>query len=971
MALAGSDWRWTDDRGVQRIVPTDELRAALRDHVLPPSTLVWRDGMETWVAASEVPELASAVGPPPAAAKPGGRGMMKTLVGMQAVSAEDQPKAPPVPIVVPSPRRPDEPAGKKGGVTKVPSFDDAARSPSIPKAPRLPAVPARKVSDVPPASSEVDALWKNASDGEDVTLVSDGPSEPFRSKDGQGQGAAAGLRPRPSKPPPRRPGSIPPEATPPPPATAASPLAAKADAPGSPPALARAAASLAGAAAKPPGASGASASGASASVSSRGLGEAGGPAATGEGAVAGDGRRVGMQTKRMHPPPMPSRIPTQVPPPPKLEPSPAAKAPPAKPPPRKQPVAAPPAAPGKGLDPQVARPQKPVLSIVAEIDAEVTETKPRAPAPKLAPITETLTLPEAPRVADEKTAELEPSMLAPARPADVPEPTPLGRDATTVPLPVAESAREAAGASPAERGGAALTPTAPDPALEVAEAGHLIAAPEGGAPTVGAPTVGAPTVGAPTIDVAGAPASRAADQPGGEARAKPPRKARGDTGDEGSVALESSSEPPAPAPLKTPPPALAARNVRVTEAEAEGAEARGQGAPDAVLVPFRSVVAASLTLVTLAVVAFFVGRSSALTSPDELHRRFALLKRVTTPAGGPSPVAAAAPLRPCWVARQPQPWAPEVTRSVPFEVSSAEGAFYVGYAKSKRDAQGVVIDPKSGKVLERFNEAREEDVALVVPSPRDAQKFSVVSVLKEGSKVKSLTAVPGAPTFFLGQVDATLARLDTPDGAPDKLFDLEAQDDDKGVDALRVRPAAERGTPFVLRRAGVAYAGWLGPDRKPVGALSKVVGSGGGVGKPTLSWNGREVAVVFADRPKDKEHWEIRLAHAPFGEAPSATTVIPLPAGGPGGDAFAPDIMGLPDGRWVLVWTEGPEGSRAVRAQTLDDKLAPLGDPIAVSTPGGNFGQGVLAVAGTYVATVFLSKGETAYELWGAVLQCG
>lgn len=964
--MAGSDWRWTDDRGVQRIVPTDELRAALRDHVLPPSTLVWRDGMETWVAASDVPELASALGPAPEhgapAAKPGGRGMMKTLVGMQAVSAEDQPKAPPVPIVVPSPKRLDEPAGKKGGVTKVPSFDDAARAPSIPRAPKLPAVAPRalgerRASEAPPASSEVDALWKNASDGEDVTLVSDGPSEPFRSKDGSTEGerdakdglGAAAVRPRPSKPPPRRPGSIPPAATPAPPA--ASPAAS--------PALSQAASSagaLAGArgATSPGRASGptpakAPAAGASTDASAR-------PA---EGDAS---KRVGMQTKRMHPPPMPSRIPTQVPPPPKLEVATPAKAappkaaPPAKPPPRKAPAESPPAR----LEP-TPKPQKPVLSIVSEIDAEVTETKPRAPAPKLAPITETLTLPEAPlRVTDEKTAELEPGMLVATRPAELPEPTPLGRDATTVPLPVAQEGAEATKAP------TALTPTVPEPAVAAAaggaEAGQAAASTAAslGAPTVGAPTVGAPTVGAPTV---------------GAQTNEGPRAALDAGPSEGSAVLESSSEPPAPAPLKTPPPALAARNVRVgVDGAARLADEPGEHelpVPDAVLVSFRSVVAASLTVVTLAVVAFFVGRSSALTSPDELHRRFALLKRVSAPAAGPVTGPTAAPLRPCWVARQPQPWAPEVTRSVPFEVSASDGAFYVGYAKGKRDAQGVIIDPRSGKVLERFNEAREEDVALVVPSPKDAQKFSVVGVLKEGSKVKSLTAVPGAPTFFLGQVDATLARLDTPDGAPEKLFDLEALDDDKGIDALRVRPAAERGTPFVLRRAGVAFAGWLGPDKKPVGSLAKVVGSGGGVGKPTLSWNGREVAIVFADRPKDKEHWEIRLAHAPYGEAPRETTVIPLPAGGPGGDAFAPDIMGLPDGRWVLVWTEGPEGSRAVRAQTLDDKLAPLGDPIAVSTPGGNFGQGVLAVAGTYVATVFLSKGETAYELWGAVLQCG
>ena len=104
---------------------------------------------------------------------------------------------------------------------------------------------------------------------------------------------------------------------------------------------------------------------------------------------------------------------------------------------------------------------------------------------------------------------------------------------------------------------------------------------------------------------------------------------------------------------------------------------------------------------------------------------------------------------------------------------------------------------------------------------------------------------------------------------------------------------------------------------------------------------------------------------------PTATAVIPLPHGGPGGDAFAPEIAGLADGRWLLMWTEGGAGARAVRAQTLAPDFHPLGDPIALSPPAGNYGQGVIGVVGDRAATVFLSKGSSSYELWGAVLQCG
>ncbi len=54
-------WRWTDDEGVQRLLRGDELRAALADGRLKPTTLVWKRGMKNWVAACEVAELKDAI----------------------------------------------------------------------------------------------------------------------------------------------------------------------------------------------------------------------------------------------------------------------------------------------------------------------------------------------------------------------------------------------------------------------------------------------------------------------------------------------------------------------------------------------------------------------------------------------------------------------------------------------------------------------------------------------------------------------------------------------------------------------------------------------------------------------------------------------------------------------------------------------------------------------------------------------
>lgn len=53
------EWRWADPSGQQRLVRTDELRAALASGAIPSNAPVWRAGWNDWRAAEEVPELQS------------------------------------------------------------------------------------------------------------------------------------------------------------------------------------------------------------------------------------------------------------------------------------------------------------------------------------------------------------------------------------------------------------------------------------------------------------------------------------------------------------------------------------------------------------------------------------------------------------------------------------------------------------------------------------------------------------------------------------------------------------------------------------------------------------------------------------------------------------------------------------------------------------------------------------------------
>ncbi len=423
---------------------------------------------------------------------------------------------------------------------------------------------------------------------------------------------------------------------------------------------------------------------------------------------------------------------------------------------------------------------------------------------------------------------------------------------------------------------------------------------------------------------------------------------------------------PAPAPMDPGPPAAPASMPYGMTPQPPSYSMRpsmrpGQRVEDPLLIPLASLLGVGGFIVASVVVAFFFGRFSADASPVTLARPG--IARAIDAASRAMPVAP----KPCWVVKQPVRWAGEASKSIPFELlATPTNSVALGYARDSERAAGIEVSPTSGEVVERFSRAMKgATIDRVSPLASDPLDF-FVSTVQGGDIARSYVAVPAKQGFLVSIDRTSVGVTDAVEVEPVSAWSLEGEGDPS---AARVEIVGEKGFAVTLRRGGSVFGGWLGPDKKPVGNLVKIEGSGGAVGKPVPGSNGREVAVVFADRPEG-EAWQIRLAHGPAGAIPTSTTVMALPSGGPGGDAFAPGIAGLPDGRWMLVWTEGRPGSRAVRAQTLAADFSAVGDPIALSPPAGSFGQGVLGVAMPYVAAVFLSKGEESFELWGSLLRC-
>lgn len=923
------EWRWTDEQGVQRLVRTDELREALATRVLPPSVLVWREGMEAWVPAFTVAEFADVTpttqeptAPPhePAGVAPprfGGplpekRGQMGTLLGIPGPAAP-QKGAQGAPIVVPSGAGEAAPPGA-APITLRPEYGGAAFEAAVPRGPAAspepPAVvrPPPPVGPLPPpvaepapkrpatSQSAIDELWNDVNDDETTNVGDLAPpaAKPPKETTAATPPKPAMIAPRAAESP-AKPPAVTPRSNPPPPI--AAPVK-PAEAP---------------------------------------RGKAGGAENTSVGPAP---KPLGPKTSEYSTVgPSPMRAPSKVLTKPTTEPAVKPAVSPGIPRPVVDKTADKPSA---ILRPSALLKPAPVPRVGAAPGASTAKASPSTPPPA-APVEPPAAQPPAAPPADPPAAVAPP--LAPTEPpppfTPPPDLAPVTAPSRVDELPPAPPPREPSTT-------AILPPDLGSGAYPAATGGYT------GPSMAGA--VKLPHEVTRTIRIDGLLADPStAPLPDKDA---PARGASEEVRTLPSAVEESAPAGPSPSPFTY---TETSRGRAALDATSDAPRAvKPEQAPSSL--PMKLIATSSGLLVMMVISAFFVGRCSVKPTVAGGGARAVLANTVRAIRD-----ALPQPPKPCWVAKQPVRWAPVVSNKIPFELLPLpSGNVSIGYAKSSDEAVGIEVTPSSGQVNEGFVEKVSGEIDRVAPTGTDKGYF--IAAKESSGTLKSIVQVPASTPFFLGVAEGNLATADRVDAAPQTLWPIAGSDP---LDAARVVVADDKGYALSFRRDGAVMGGFIGPDRKPIGELVKVAGSGGQVGKPMSGWNGREVAILFADRETEESPWKIRLGHAPAGSIPSSTQVIELPAGGPGGDAFAPGIAGLPDGRWVLIWTEGSAGARAVRAQTLGPDFVPVGDPIALSPPAGNFGQGMAAVAGAYVTAVFLQRGKSSYELWGGVLQCG
>jgi hypothetical protein len=292
----------------------------------------------------------------------------------------------------------------------------------------------------------------------------------------------------------------------------------------------------------------------------------------------------------------------------------------------------------------------------------------------------------------------------------------------------------------------------------------------------------------------------------------------------------------------------------------------------------------------------------------------------------------------------------------------------VGFAQSDTYAIGITIDPRSFDRDQVFREFRKEKLSSVVPTIDDGKLH--FQVCRDGAVLVNARAVGGSPTFFLGSAENGISRA-RGKGAPEPIWKL---DDAKSITVPRVASIEGIGHAAVFRRGGKTgqvTMGWLTENGKKRSELKEVRTGGEMSGTPAIAANESGVLIVFAALKAGAPGWGLELGTSKPGAVPSTTQRFPLPPGGPGGDAIAPSAAALPDGRWLLQWTEGAPGNWVVRAQVLERDLSPRGGAIDLSPAGANAGQGVIWAREAMGTVLFYVRGpKNTHELWGASIMC-
>lgn len=360
--------------------------------------------------------------------------------------------------------------------------------------------------------------------------------------------------------------------------------------------------------------------------------------------------------------------------------------------------------------------------------------------------------------------------------------------------------------------------------------------------------------------------------------------------------------------------------------------------------------------------------SSASASP---HATGATTAPTAAPAHTTTPPPASVSTTPCSIVGSPKTIAGKALVPTGVEVVPTSNSILVGFASGTKDGLVLALDPSSLAIKAQTKTHAGDALKRVEPLPEGGRPQASANVDKKGDALSGRRTVPSSPSFDIGVANGSLAW------APrntEKIANLWALDGSAPVEALRGAPLdGGGGIAIVFRRSGAIWLGVAtGEKSLTPGNLSSTQGLGPVVGSPVIASSGNAALAVWADRATANDAWGLRLQRWKVGDTPAAAEDFTPPAGGLGAPYMSPGVASLTGGRFLLVWTEGPAQGHQVRAVTIGADGQPQGEPLTISAPGENAGQGQAAVTadGRGVVAYFVSNGPKAFALAATAITC-
>ena len=322
----------------------------------------------------------------------------------------------------------------------------------------------------------------------------------------------------------------------------------------------------------------------------------------------------------------------------------------------------------------------------------------------------------------------------------------------------------------------------------------------------------------------------------------------------------------------------------------------------------------------------------------------------------------------CQVLSQADRLSTSIVGSIPPNLAVSESAprVAIGFAENASTASGLVFDLPGLQTQRMFTQSVEQRLLGVVPVLSGKEFRFVVDVEQE--ELRSQRTVSASTPFVIGLGEAGIVR-NTPGAALDPIW---AEPIQERITEMRVATFPGEAHAVTFRRggqSGTVLFGWLSADGRKRSELARITAAGLS-GTPTVAQNGKTALLSYAWRPNADVYWSVQLAQVPLAAPPEKSHQFQIPPGGPGAEAISPAATGLPEGRWLLQWTEGSTGARQVRAQVLNADLSPHGKAFTLSRPDQNAGQGALISHRNSALALFLVTKGGGHELWGASLKC-